>query len=151
MTDTSDLSRRFPTPHETAKAREAVSVLGRTTTKAGAVPISVKDDGKESTVELPPAVARMMLDLLAHIGRGEAVNLISSGSELTTQQAADILNVSRPFLVRLLDSGELPFHKVGTHRRMKASDVIEYRRRRAGKQKVALAELARLGQEIDAG
>ena len=144
-----DLSRRLPTPDETEKAREAMTALGRVTTKKGVVPLSVKD-GEEAVIELPPAVGRMVIDLLMHISRGEAVTFVPFGAELTTQQAADMLNVSRPFLIKLLENGELQHHMVGTHRRIKASDVIAYRQSREEKQKKALRDLTRLGQEIDA-
>jgi excisionase family DNA binding protein len=151
MTDAAelDLSRRLPTPDETEKALQAVSALGRATTDKGVVPFCVQD-GKETIVELPPAVGRMVIDLLMHISRGEAVSFVPFGAELTTQQAADMLNVSRPFLIKLLETDQLPHHKVGSHRRVNASDLMAYRQQREKKQKSALSELARLGQEIDA-
>ena len=84
------------------------------------------------------------------VGKGEAVNLVPFGTELTTQQAADLLNVSRPFVIKLIDAGELPHHKVGRHRRIKAEDLFAYKRRRDRTRSAALRKLARLGQEIDA-
>ena len=92
----------------------------------------------------------MMLDLLAHIAKGEMVTVVPYGTVLTTQQAADLLNVSRPFLTKLLEAGEIPFHRVGSHRRIKAEDLLAYRDRREGEQDAALSELQRLGQEFEA-
>jgi excisionase family DNA binding protein len=144
-----DLSRRLPTADETEKALQAMTALGQATTKQGTVPLRVMSDG-ERTVELPPAVGRIVMELLMHISRGEAVTFVPFGAELTTQQAADMLNVSRPFLIKLLEGGQLPFHMVGSHRRISAPDLMAYRRQRETRQKEALKELARLGQQIDA-
>ena len=143
-----DLSRRLPTPEETEKAREAMTALAKVTTDTGAVPLQVNSDDQQ-VVELPPAVGRMVLDLLMHISRGEAVTFVPIGADLTTQQAADMLNVSRPFLIKLLETGDLPHHMVGTHRRIKAADLFDYRLQREERQKRALDELAALGQKID--
>jgi excisionase family DNA binding protein len=143
------LSERLPTQHEAEKAKEATSALARLTTKDG-LSLPVRANGKgEAVIELPPAVVQMILGLLTHIAKGEAVTLIPFGAELTTQQAADILNVSRPFLIKLIESRQVPHHKVGMHRRIRAEDLLDYKKRRDADRNKALDELARLGQEID--
>lgn len=103
-----------------------------------------------AAVQLPPAVTRLVIELLRSIGKGEAVALVPFGEELSTQEAADLLKVSRPFLVKLIESGEIPYHKVGTHRRIQAEDLFAFKRRRDRERDDALGKLARLGQEIDA-
>jgi excisionase family DNA binding protein len=143
------LSERLPTREEAEKARKAAALLARHTTKQGALSLRLKQ-GLDGALELPPAVSRLVLDLLLSIGKGEAVTLVPFGGELSTQQAADLLNVSRPFLVKLLESNTIPHHKVGSHRRIRAEDVLAFKRRRDGKRSEALGRLARLGQEIDA-
>jgi excisionase family DNA binding protein len=90
-------------------------------------------------------VLRAAVDVLVH---GEAVAIPPVNNELTTQEAADILNVSRQYLVRLLDQGKIPFSRTGTHRRIKFGDLIEYKRRRDADRRNELDELTRLSQEL---
>jgi excisionase family DNA binding protein len=113
------LSERLPTPEEAETARKASALLARHMNRQGALSLHVKHGAKGELVELPPAVSRLMLDLLLSIGKGEAVTLVPFGTELSTQQAADLLNVSRPFLVKLIEHKEIPHYKVGTHRRIR--------------------------------
>jgi len=100
-------------------------------------------------VDLPPAIARLMLDLMESIGKGDAVALVPFGADLSTQQAAEMLSVSRPFLVKLLETREIPHHKIGTHRRIRAEDLLAYKHRRDKTRTAARTRLARLTQEIE--
>jgi excisionase family DNA binding protein len=144
------LSERLPTPEEAEKARKASALLARHMNRQGALSLHLKQSAKGDLVELPPAVSRLVLDLLLYVSKGEAVTLVPFGTELSTQQAADLLNVSRPFLVKLIENKEIPHYKVGTHRRIRAEDLFAYKHHRDGKRGEALRKLARLGQEIDA-
>lgn len=106
----------------------------------------VSADGER--VELPPSAVeglRLVIDALLF---GRAVTLVSQDKELTSQAAADMLYVSRPHLIKLLDQGQIPFHRVGTHRRIRLEDVLCYRERRDADRKAALDELARLSEEL---
>jgi excisionase family DNA binding protein len=146
------LSERLPTLDETRKAREATRVLARATKKDGAlhVRLCLNEQKVAETLDLPPAISRLVLDLLLHISKGEAVTFMPIAAELSTQEAADLLNVSRPFLIKLLETAEIPHHKVGRHRRIHAADLLAYKQRRDAKRKKSLADLIKLGQEIDA-
>lgn len=143
------LSERLPTQDEAEKARTASTVLARYRDKRGGLSLHVRKGAKDATVDLPPAISHLVLDLLLAVGKGEAVALVPFGGELSTQQAADMLQVSRPHLVKLIENKEIPYHKVGTHRRIRAQDVFAYRRRRDKTRNDALTRLARLKQEID--
>ena len=117
-------------------------------TGEGVILLGVREG--EDVVALPKALGQLLLELLGHIGRGETVTLVPHGSQLSTQKAADVLNVSRPFLIKSIEQGDLDCYKVGTHHRLRGSEVFAYRERRARERSDALDELVRLGQEMDA-
>jgi excisionase family DNA binding protein len=106
------------------------------------------DDGKVVEVTLAPAVSKLLMEVLHPIGRGDAVTLVPVSQMLTTQQAADILNVSRPFLISILKKGEIPFDPVGRHRRIRAEDLFAYKAARDKRRNEALSELAALDGEL---
>jgi excisionase family DNA binding protein len=136
----------LPTPDEAALATEASRALA---TKAEAELTVHLDDGTQ--LKLPRAATRLLHHLLTEMSLGNAVTLIPIHAELTTQEAADFLNVSRPHLVKLLESKSLPFHKVGTHRRVKFSDLEAFRKSSEAKRKAAMEELAAQAQELGMG
>jgi excisionase family DNA binding protein len=107
------------------------------------------DDGRVLT--LPVAAARLLEHLLTEMARGNAVTLIPVHAELTTQEAADYLNVSRPYLVRLLEENAIRFHKVGTHRRVRFQDLKAYKEQVDAKRERAMSELMAQAQELDLG
>ncbi len=86
--------------------------------------------------------------ILSLIAEGKAVTVVPLNKELTTQEAADILNVSRPHLVKLLERGEIPFAKTGTHRRIRFSDLMKYKEHRDFERRRGMAELTQLSQEL---
>jgi excisionase family DNA binding protein len=104
-------------------------------------------------VELPTSALRLLVDILGALAEGNAVKVVPVHAELTTQEAADLLNVSRPHLVKLLESGQLPFHRTGKHRRVRFDDLVTYKARRDEASEQAMTELAvqaralRLGYE----
>jgi len=107
--------------------------------------------GAAHPVCVPMSALRLLVDVLTEIGEGNAVSIIPVHAELTTQEAADVLNVSRPHLVKLLESKEIPFHKTGTHRRVRYQDVIAYKERIDGERRKALDALAAQAQELGMG
>jgi excisionase family DNA binding protein len=150
---TSTFPTTLPSAEDIALARESGRVLSTVLqTRAETHQIDFHDEqGTVRTVSIPTSALRLLLDVLTEIGRGNAVSIIPIHAELTTQEAADVLNVSRPFLVQLLEQGEIPFHKVGTHRRVRYQDLIDYKNRIDAKRRKALEELAAQAQELGMG
>jgi excisionase family DNA binding protein len=107
------------------------------------------EDGRVLT--LPVAAARLLEHLLTEMAHGNAVILIPIHAELTTKEAADYLNVSRPYLVRLLEENAIRFHKVGTHRRVRFQDLKAYKEQVDAKRERAMSELVAQAQELDLG
>lgn len=115
---------------------------------SGDAPIFVSTGNEGEAIELPRAVAQVLSQVVHQMARNRAVFLTGLGPILTTQEAADILGVSRPYLIKLLEEGEIPFTTVGTHRRVHIQDVLQYKARRKKERKEGLRELAEISQEL---
>jgi excisionase family DNA binding protein len=141
-----------PTEKDTALAkassRQLAPLLG--TRKELALQI-LKDGHPSDPVPVPLAAVRLLVRILTEMGKGNAVTLIPIHAELSTQEAADLLNVSRPFLVKLLDEGKIPARKVGTHRRVLLSDLMAYKKLDDQRRVKALEALAADAQELKLG
>ena len=140
-----------PTADDAALAKESGERLAAHLGDAGGVRLQVKTGPASEELVLPASALRLLVRALAELGRGNAVTLTPIGAELTTQQAADLLNVSRPHLVKLLDEGAIPSRKVGTHRRVLLEDLLAYKREFLARRQAALAELAALSQDLGMG
>ena len=110
------------------------------------LPKLVGPQGEE--IILPKSIFHVLQRIVSHMMLGRAITIVPINKELTTQEAADILNVSRPYLVKLLKDGQIPFHKVGTHRRIRFSDLMDYKRQRDAERTRGLAELTQMSQEF---
>lgn len=111
------------------------------------VRIAVEDDGGEELV-VPRGAVELLARVLAHMAAGKGVSVVPANAELTTQQAADMLNVSRPFLIGLLEAGDIDYRKVGTHRRVPAESLLAFLRRDDQNRRDAADELTQLTQEM---
>jgi excisionase family DNA binding protein len=140
-----------PTKADSAVAKVSSEKLAAHLGDAKGVRLQMKTGSKSEELVLPPSALRLLVGVLTELGQGNAVTLTPIRAELTTQQAADLLNVSRPHLVKLLDDGTVPSRKVGTHRRVQLEDLLAYKRDFLAKRHAALDELAALSQDLDMG
>lgn len=152
----SDVIDRLDNREDVELAKAAQRCIISALDHSRAVNIAIVEDGVERIegsplLKLPPKVLRLFADLLGEMAQGKAVAIMPKEMDVTTQEAAMLLNVSRPYLVRLLDEKKIPFHKVGTHRRIRFDDVAKYREERRKASQDALQELVEQAQELNMG
>jgi excisionase family DNA binding protein len=140
-----------PTREDAALAKVSGQKLAAHLGRKGGLRFELKADGSTEELVLPASALRLLVRALTEMGEGNAVTLTPMRAELTSQQAADLLNVSRPHLVKLLDEGAIPSRKVGSHRRVLLEDVLAYKRDFLTRRQAALAELAELSQDLGMG
>jgi len=143
---TNGLMDRLPTAEEIDSAAHAATAIAVAMELDGGLKVSGENG---DPVKIAPAVGELIIELLGHVSNGNMVTLVPVGTMLTTQQAADMLNVSRPYLTGLLKKGEIAFEEVGKHRRVPLKALMEYKENKARRQEETLRELSRLGQEYD--
>ena len=139
----------IPSAAEALLAREVSRALERRNTAEQTLSLLVTaPENKMMTIELPKSAASLLIEILKQMAEGNAVSLLPVEPEITTQQAADLLCVSRPYLVGMIEKGELPARMVGNQRRLPLKDVLVYRRENQAKRKQALDELSAYDQEL---
>lgn len=144
------LPQQLPDHECTEQARHSAEELSRLLASLPETERArIQLDGKD--LILPRFAVALLRDLLVEIAQGNAVTIVPTHAELTTQEAADILNVSRPHLVKLLESEAIPFTRTGTHRRIRFQDLMEYRAKQSGESQHAMDELTRDAQQNDMG
>jgi len=137
----------LPSEAEAALAKETGRVLASRLGDGGLMRLRIVGPSPE-TVRLPAAAVRLLVRILEEMARGNAVTVIPVHAELTTQEAADTLNISRPSLIQLLNEGKIAHRRVGTHRRVRFDALMKYKRQADAARRAALAELAAYDQEL---
>jgi excisionase family DNA binding protein len=138
-----------PTPQDHSLARASSEALARLLADHDHVNLH-GDDTDDTEISLSANIARLVQQVLEQIAQGQAVVVLPVEKELTTGQAAEIIGVSRPFMIRLLEQGSLPFHMAGTHRRVRLQDALAYQQEKQ-RQRGILDELTREAQELNMG
>lgn len=138
-----------PDTEERRLAREALHPLALQLVDGEPVDLEIASGaGAGTTITLPPSALALLVGILDEMAQGNVLALLPQRAELTTQQAADALGVSRPHLIKLLERGDMPHHKVGSHRRVRLVDLLAYQRQRDAARLEALQELAEVSQEL---
>ncbi len=132
-------------------ARSSISRLAETQKKIRKNSVRIKIQENEEYLTIPKKALTLLFDILCNMAEGKSITLIPSDAEISTQQAAEILNVSRPFFVKLLEKGEIPFKKVGTHRRVELKDILAYQKKLNDNRSEKLDLLAKQAQELNLG
>jgi excisionase family DNA binding protein len=140
-----------PTPETAERAKAALRVLATAKRpKSPSIRLRAGGDSPQEAI-VPREAFELLLEILGQMANGNAVTIVPIHAELTTQQAAEYLNVSRPFLITLVENGQIPHRKVGTHRRIKFSDLVSYKQRDDALRHGLLDELANEAQKHDLG
>lgn len=140
-----------PNPTEITLARSSAQRLGSLVRGSEPLRVRVIDREQEAPIELPAGAVDLLLDILGAMAAGQGVTIIPENAELTTVQAAGVLNVSRPFLIKLLEDSAIPHRKVGKHRRVRMEDVMAYKARIDRDREAVLDALVVEGQEQGMG
>lgn len=145
--------KELPTSSEAALAKACSQDLAAFLQTEQAIQelLLTDSDGMTHAMQMPVSALRLLVDLLSELGEGNTVKLVPIHAELTTQEAADMLNVSRPTLVKMLDEGDIPFHKTGNRRKVKFADVKLFQEQLETKRLAALEELSNIDQELNLG
>ena len=139
------LAATLPSEAEAGLAKETSRLLASRLKKGAPMKLRLDD---EATVKLPAPAAALLVRILEEMARGNAVTIIPVHAELTTQEAADMLNISRPSLIQLLEEGKIEYRRVGTHRRVRFEALMKYKRHVDKERRAALDELAAYDQEL---
>jgi len=140
-----------PSKEDVELARASGQQLALLARRGRPLILRVRDAGEEETIELPAGAVKLLQAVLEDMASGRAVTIVPQNAELTTQQAADFLNVSRPFLVQLLEQKKLPFRLVGTHRRVRFEDVLHFKENIDAERRKVLDQLVAQAQELKMG
>jgi excisionase family DNA binding protein len=147
------LLHRQPPPSEldAALAKNAEQHLTPFIQRHSPLTVTVADAAEAYPIELPAGAVVLLIEILTVMSTGRGVTIIPENAELTTVEAADVLNVSRPFLIKLLEEGKIPHRKVGRHRRIRMEDVMAYKNAIDRERETILDELVAEAQELDMG
>lgn len=132
----------IPTPEVAKEAGIALDALSKPRRRTKSPQVRVLVDETKEQVTIPRAAYDLLLGILAQLANGTPVAIVPMQAEMTTNQAADILNVSRPFVIQLLESEQIPFRLVGTHRRIRYEDLMRFKRKDDAKRRTVADELA---------
>lgn len=138
-----------PSKDEQRAAMESYDALAATLKQLRSENPEIEIEETEEKIRIPINALRLLVDILKELSKGNPISLVPIATEMTTQAAAEFLGCSRPHIVKLVEKGEIPFTKVGKHRRIKYEDVARYRKEMKSKQKNAISKLMDMDEESE--
>jgi len=148
MTASAQFALAHPSEEEAALAKQTKQILAKRHRFGAPLDLRAMNLARRPTVQIPATATRLLIQILDEMSRGNAVKVIPVRAELSTEEAAGMLNVSRPTLIRWLNDGKIEFRKVGTHRRVRLESVVSYKRQLDAERLAALAELSAYDQQL---
>lgn len=148
------IATKLPSAEEIALARlgsQELSAVMEANGEAQTINVIDKKSGKAHEVTIPASALNLMIEVLTQLGQGNSVSITPIHAELTTQEGADHLNVSRPTFIKLLDGGTIPFTRSGNRRKVAFADVMAYKKQLEEESLATLADLSALDQEMGMG
>ena len=143
---------KLPSPEAAEQAQSALRALAKLKPKKSARTFQISlEGGTAASVTVPREAFALLLEILGQMANGNAVTIVPVHAELTTQEAAELLHMSRPHLVELLESGKIPFRRVGTHRRIRALDLVKYQQKEEAERQAALDALTEEAEKLGLG
>lgn len=143
---------KLPTTEAAEQAQTALHALSKIRSKRSVRTLQVKPErGPDVSVTVPREAFELFLEILGQMANGNAVTIVPVHAEVTTQEAADLLNVSRPHLIQLLETGKIQFRRVGTHRRIRVSDLLTYQQAAEAERRTTLDALTQEAEDLDLG
>lgn len=149
MASTDQIIPDLPNEQEVELARSTGRKIAAIIGQGDSAKLYVHDG--DDRFQIPMSAMKLLADILNEMAQGNAFAIMPVGYMLTTQQAADLMNVSRPYFVKLLENGEIPFTRAGRHRRVKHGDLVAYMRKKDSESSEAMSELAKQAQELGMG
>lgn len=145
------IDTNLPSKEDTVLAEQSSRSLSAYIDSARSATFVIQEGKKQEQVEIPAQALRLLVNILTQMSEGNAVTIVPIHQELSTQEAANLLNVSRPYLVALLEAGKIPYRKVGKKRRILTKDLLEYKMKEDEARYKALAELVAQAQKLKMG
>jgi excisionase family DNA binding protein len=145
------LALHLPSPEQSRQAARALLALAPAGESRSAAQVRLVGGGEERSVEIPADALAALMQVLGHMAEGDAVTVVPVQSEVTAQQAADILGVSRPFLIGLIDQGKIACRRVGTHRRIPLADLLAFKEASKAERRALADQLTEEAQALGFG
>jgi excisionase family DNA binding protein len=136
---------------DAAVARTSGALLSQYGRQRRSLTLHLQESKEDRPIELPAGAVALLVDILETMAQGRGVTLIPEDAELTTFEAADLLNVSRPYLIKLLDEGAMVYRRIGKHRRIRLEDVMAYKERDDRERDSVMDQLVHEAQQQDMG